>query len=63
MEGGVTQKPRPRAGVGGHAGGVSGGVVWHGRSADLLARTRGQVAIAIYQLLEQLGPALTPLHD
>lgn len=39
------------------------GVVWHGRSADLLARTRGQVAIGIYQLLEQLGPALTPLHD
>jgi NAD(P)H-hydrate epimerase len=35
------------------------GVVWHGRAADLLARTRGQVAIEISELLEQLGPALT----
>ncbi len=39
------------------------GVVWHGRAADLLARARGQVAVEISQLLEQLGPALTPLHD
>jgi NAD(P)H-hydrate epimerase len=39
------------------------GVVWHGRAADLLARSHGQVAIEISQLLEQLGPALTPLHD
>jgi NAD(P)H-hydrate epimerase len=35
------------------------GVVWHGRAADLLARTRGQVAVETSQLLEQLGPALT----
>ena len=39
------------------------GVVWPGRAADLLARTHGQVAIGIFQLLEQLGPALTQLHD
>ncbi len=36
------------------------GVVWHGRAADLLARARGQVAIEISEILEQLGPALTP---
>lgn len=35
------------------------GVVWHGRAADLLARARGQVAIEISEILEQLGPALT----
>ena len=35
------------------------GVVWHGRAADLLARTHGQVAVETSQLLEQLGPALT----
>jgi ADP-dependent NAD(P)H-hydrate dehydratase / NAD(P)H-hydrate epimerase len=35
------------------------GVVWHGRAADLLARSRGQVAVETSQLLEQLGPALT----
>ena len=35
------------------------GVVWHGRAADLLARTQGQVAVETSQLLEQLGPALT----
>jgi hydroxyethylthiazole kinase-like uncharacterized protein yjeF len=35
------------------------GVVWHGRAADLLARTRGQVAVEISEILEQLGPALT----
>lgn len=40
-----------------------GGVVSPGRAADLLARTHGQVAIGIFQLLEQLGPALTQLHD
>ncbi len=36
------------------------GVVWHGRAADLLARAQGQVAVETSQLLEQLGPALTP---
>jgi ADP-dependent NAD(P)H-hydrate dehydratase / NAD(P)H-hydrate epimerase len=36
------------------------GVVWHGRAADLLARKRGQVAIEISEILEQLGPALQP---
>jgi hydroxyethylthiazole kinase-like uncharacterized protein yjeF len=35
------------------------GTVWHGRAADLLARTRGQVAVEISEILEQLGPALT----
>lgn len=34
------------------------GVVWHGRAADLLARKRGQVAVEISEILEQLGPAL-----
>ncbi len=34
------------------------GVVWHGRAADLLARTCGQVTVETSQLLEQLGPAL-----
>jgi NAD(P)H-hydrate epimerase len=34
------------------------GVVWHGRAADLLARARGQVAVEISELLEQLGPGL-----
>ncbi|HEY8994829.1 MAG TPA: NAD(P)H-hydrate dehydratase [Lacunisphaera sp.] len=34
------------------------GVVWHGRAADLLARTRGQVAVELSEILEQLGPAL-----
>jgi NAD(P)H-hydrate epimerase len=36
------------------------GVVWHGRAADLLARARGQVAVEISEILEQLGPALHP---
>ncbi|HWA26367.1 MAG TPA: NAD(P)H-hydrate dehydratase [Lacunisphaera sp.] len=36
------------------------GVVWHGRAADLLARARGQVAVEIGEILEQLGPALLP---
>ena len=36
------------------------GVVWHGRAADLLARTHGQVAVEISELLNQLGPALHP---
>ena len=36
------------------------GVVWHGRAADLLARARGQVAVEISEILEQLGPALLP---
>ncbi len=35
------------------------GVVWHGRAADLLARSRGQVAVETAEILEQLGPALT----
>ena len=35
------------------------GVVWHGRAADLLARSHGQVAIETSEILEQLGPALT----
>jgi hypothetical protein len=39
------------------------GVVWPGRAADLLARTHGQVVIEFSQFLEQLGPALTQLHD
>lgn len=39
------------------------GVVWPGRAADLLARPHGQVAIEASQPLEQLGPALTQLHD
>jgi NAD(P)H-hydrate epimerase len=34
------------------------GVVWHGRAADFLARARGQVAVEISEILEQLGPAL-----
>lgn len=36
------------------------GVVWHGRAADFLARSRGQVAVEISEILEQLGPALLP---
>ena len=36
---------------------------WHGRATNLLARPHGQVAIEASQLLEQLGPALTQLHD
>lgn len=36
------------------------GTVWHGRAADLLARTRGQVAVEISEIIEQLGPALHP---
>ena len=35
------------------------GVVWHGRAADLLARSHGQVAIETSEVLEQLGPALS----
>jgi len=35
------------------------GVVWHGRAADLLARSHGQVAIETSEILEQLGPALS----
>jgi hydroxyethylthiazole kinase-like uncharacterized protein yjeF len=34
------------------------GVVWHGRAADLLARTHGQVAVELSEILQQLGPAL-----
>ena len=36
------------------------GVVWHGQAADLLARTRGQVAVEISEILEHLGHALSP---
>ena len=36
------------------------GVVWLGRAADLLARARGQVAVELSEILEQLGPALLP---
>lgn len=36
---------------------------WHGRATNLLARPHGQVAIEASQPLEQLGPALTQLHD
>jgi NAD(P)H-hydrate epimerase len=36
------------------------GVVWHGLAADLLARAHGQVSVETSQLLEQLGPALSP---
>lgn len=36
------------------------GVVWHGRAADLLARTHGQVAVELSEILQQLGPALHP---
>jgi ADP-dependent NAD(P)H-hydrate dehydratase / NAD(P)H-hydrate epimerase len=38
------------------------GLVWHGVTADLLARTQGQVAVENSQLLEQLGPALQSTH-
>jgi ADP-dependent NAD(P)H-hydrate dehydratase / NAD(P)H-hydrate epimerase len=34
------------------------GVVWHSRAADLLAETRGEVAVRTTDLLEFLGPAL-----
>jgi NAD(P)H-hydrate epimerase len=34
------------------------GTVWHGRAADLLARTHGQVAVRTTQLLDFLSPAL-----
>lgn len=34
------------------------GTVWHGHAADLLARTKGQVAVELSEILEQLGPAL-----
>jgi hydroxyethylthiazole kinase-like uncharacterized protein yjeF len=36
------------------------GVVWHGLAADFLARARGQVAVEISEIFEQLGPALHP---
>jgi NAD(P)H-hydrate epimerase len=34
------------------------GVVWHGMAADLLARTHGQTAVQVTQLLDFLGAAL-----
>lgn len=34
------------------------GVVWHGRAADYLARTQGQVAVRTLDLIAALGPAL-----
>lgn len=38
------------------------GVVWHGRAADLLARTHGQVAVQATQLLDYLPAALRESH-
>jgi NAD(P)H-hydrate epimerase len=37
------------------------GTVWHGRAADLLARTHGQTAVTTTQLLDFLAPALRNL--
>ena len=37
---------------------ASRGVVWHGRAADLLARTYGQTAVTTTQLLDFLPTAL-----
>ena len=34
------------------------GAVWHGMAADMLARSRGQTAVEILQLLDFLAPAL-----
>jgi ADP-dependent NAD(P)H-hydrate dehydratase / NAD(P)H-hydrate epimerase len=39
------------------------GVVWHGLAADLLARTHGQAAVQITQLLDFLPPALRESAD
>ncbi|RKX27950.1 MAG: NAD(P)H-hydrate dehydratase, partial [Verrucomicrobia bacterium] len=39
-------------------------VVWHGRAADCLARSRGQVAVRTTELLPELANALgTPCHE
>lgn len=38
-------------------------VVWHGRAADLLARSRGQVAVHTRELLDFLSPALRAPRD
>lgn len=38
-------------------------VVWHGRAADLLARARGQTAVAVTQLLDFLPAALRESAD
>ena len=34
------------------------GVIWHGRAADSLARSRGQTAVTTTDLLDHLAPAL-----
>jgi NAD(P)H-hydrate epimerase len=34
------------------------GAAWHGMAADVLARSRGQTAVQVSQILECLGPAL-----
>lgn len=39
------------------------GVVWHGLAADLLARTHGQAAVQVTQLLDFLSPALRESAD
>jgi NAD(P)H-hydrate epimerase len=39
-------------------GAAACGVVWHGRAADLLARSRGQVSVRTTQLLDYLPEAL-----
>jgi ADP-dependent NAD(P)H-hydrate dehydratase / NAD(P)H-hydrate epimerase len=36
------------------------GVVWHGRAADLLARSRGQTAVTTTELLDLLPAVLRP---
>ncbi len=39
------------------------GAVWHGLAADTLARTHGQVAVTVVQLLDFLGAALRESAD
>lgn len=39
------------------------GVVWHGCAADALARTHGQTAVQVTQLLDFLGPSLQESGD
>lgn len=39
------------------------GAVWHGLAADALARTHGQVAVTVVQLLDFLGAALRESAD
>ena len=40
------------------SGAAARGVVWHGRAADLLARSHGQVSVTVTQLLDFLSTAL-----